>query len=310
MSAAVSLAYVATMQEHGIPVTFAYISTRTTSTTRRPPTGPAAGLRAAARELRRGVRGLLTRLAHDGITQSNTLFVFTVDEGDHFVGVAPSPSTCDGGSGNYCSYPAPGDAGTGLGEINVNVDLLLSSEQPALASNFVMGNRTNPSAPLDFTVHGDDAPTFYLSRVVAGDAGQATGQLPQTDTFTRQFEQAAATFTEVNPYTGNTDNLLYQMADQAGMQALHMYEPFDTARNPTFVYFANDNYYLTDYPRAPAPTAPFRPTPGNTATTRASSARPGSASSAPAWSARPTGRIRRSGPITPTCARRCSPSSA
>ena len=31
------------------------------------------------------------RLAADGINKSNTLFVFTVDEGDHFVGDAPTP---------------------------------------------------------------------------------------------------------------------------------------------------------------------------------------------------------------------------
>jgi hypothetical protein len=249
MTAAVSLAYVAAMQEHGIPVTFAYISDAHDQHNPQAAYGPGQqGYEQALANYDAAFANFFTRLASDGINQSNTLFVFTVDEGDHFVGVAPSPSTCDGGAGNYCSYPAPGDAGTGLGEVNLNIDLLLSSEQPALASNFVMNNKTNPSAPLDFTVHADDAPTFYLSRVIAGDAGQATGALAQTDPFTRQFEQAAATFTAVNSYTGNTENLLYQMADQAGMQAMHMYEAFDTVRNPTFVYFANDNYYIADFP--------------------------------------------------------------
>ena len=31
-----------------------------------------------------------------GIDQSNTLFIFTPDEGDHFVGGAPTPANCDG----------------------------------------------------------------------------------------------------------------------------------------------------------------------------------------------------------------------
>ena len=35
-------------------------------------------------------------LAKEGITKDNTLFIFTPDEGDHFVGGAPSPANCDG----------------------------------------------------------------------------------------------------------------------------------------------------------------------------------------------------------------------
>jgi len=35
-------------------------------------------------------------LKKDGIDQTNTLFIFTPDEGDHFVGGAPSPANCDG----------------------------------------------------------------------------------------------------------------------------------------------------------------------------------------------------------------------
>ncbi len=37
-----------------------------------------------------------TRLAAHGIDKSNTLFIFTVDEGDHFVGGTPTPANCDG----------------------------------------------------------------------------------------------------------------------------------------------------------------------------------------------------------------------
>jgi hypothetical protein len=250
MSAAVSLAYIAAMQEHGIPVTFAYVSdAHDNHVGGQAAYGPGQqGYEQQLAAYDQAFANFFARLAGDGIDQTNTLFVFTVDEGDHFVGVAPSPSTCDGGAGNFCSYPDPGDAGTGLGEIQINVDKLVTAQQPALGSMFVMGNHTNPGAPYDFTVHGDDAPTFYLSRVVAGDAGQPTGPLAQTDPVTRQFERAAATFTAFNPYTGNTDNLLFRMADRAGMQALHMMAAADPARNPTFVYFADDDYYITDFP--------------------------------------------------------------
>src|SRR4029077_5489553 len=60
------------------------------------------------------------RLAADGITPANTLFVLSADEGDHEAGanagraVQPSPATCDGAtvSGDVvtpdvlCTYPA------------------------------------------------------------------------------------------------------------------------------------------------------------------------------------------------------------
>ena len=37
-----------------------------------------------------------TRLQNDGITKDNTLFVVTVEEGDHFAGTAPDNAACDG----------------------------------------------------------------------------------------------------------------------------------------------------------------------------------------------------------------------
>ncbi len=246
MSAAVSLGYMAAMQEHGIPVTYAYISDAHDDHAAKVPFGPGqAGYVAQLQAYDQAFANFFTRLAADGIDQSNTLFVFTVDEGDHFVGAAPSPLGCDGVT-TPCTYPAPAGQTSGVGEVNINIDSLVSSEQPALGSMFVMGNHANPGAPYDFTVHGDDAPAFYLSRVGA-DAG-TTGPLAQTDPVTRQFERAAATFTALNPYTGNTNSLLFKMADQTGMKAIHMFTTGDPARNPTFTYFADDNYFITDFP--------------------------------------------------------------
>ncbi len=251
MEAAVALGYVAAMQEHGVPITYAYISDAHDSHgvdgSGQTAFGP--GQQGYTQQLQaydQAFANFFTRLANEGIDKSNTLFVFTVDEGDHFVGVAPSPSTCDGTAGNFCSYPPPAGQSSGLGEVNVNIDLLVASEQPAVASQFKMGNDTNPAAPYDFTVHGDDAPPFYLSRISA-DAGP-TGPLGQTDPVTRGFERAAGELTLLNPYTGNTDNLLFRMADQAGMQALHMSTTGDPARNATFIYFADDDYFVTDFP--------------------------------------------------------------
>ena len=38
------------------------------------------------------------------------------------------------------------------------------------------------------------------------------------------------------------------MADQTEMKALHMFTTGDPARNATFAYFADANYFLTDFP--------------------------------------------------------------
>jgi hypothetical protein len=251
MLAATSLGYVAAMQEHGVPVTFAYISDahdgHGVNGSGQAAFGPGQqGYTEQLQAYDQAFASFFSRLAADGIDQSNTLLVFTVDEGDQFVGVPPSPSTCDGTPGNFCSYPAPAGQSSGIGEVDVNIDLLFSAQQPTFSTMFKMGNNTNPSAPYDFTVHGDDAPTFYLSRIAA-DAGP-TGPLAQTDPVTRTFERAAGQFTIVNPYTGNTDGLLFKMADQTGMRAVHMFTTGDPARNASFVYFANDTYFIQDFP--------------------------------------------------------------
>jgi hypothetical protein len=168
------------------------------------------------------------RLAAHGITKDNTLFVFTVDEGDHFVGV--QKTDCDGVT-TPCLYGA-----NEVGEINANIDTLVSDQFFALGSQFL-----GSASPNAFTVHGDDAPPFYLAK-------KGSGPLSQTDPLTRQFERDIAKLSAVNPYTGAIDNLMVRMADQTGMKALHMIAAGDPARNATFVLFADPDYFLTDFP--------------------------------------------------------------
>jgi hypothetical protein len=239
MSAAVSLAYVAAMQEHGIPVTYAYISdahdNHGVAGNAHTAYGPgSAGYVAQLQSYDQAFAAFFTRLAADGIDKTNTLFVFTVDEGDHFVGGTPTPASCDGVN-VACDWTNQ------VGELSANIDTLVSNQFPSLAAKFL-----GTSAPNAFTVHGDDAPTFYLSRQ-RGDAGPL-GALTQTEADTRDFERNIAGLTAVNGYTGATDNLLVKMADQTGMRALHMITTGDPARNATFVYFADANYFLTDFP--------------------------------------------------------------
>jgi hypothetical protein len=234
MEATVSLAYVAAMQEHGIPVTYAYISDahdfHGVAGNDHQAFGPgSAGYVAQLKAYDDAFAAFFTRLAADGIDKSNTLFVFTVDEGDHFVGGTPTPAGCDG-------VNTPCDWTNQVGELNANIDTLITHQFPALSAKFLDAGHPNT-----FTVHGDDAPPFYLAKVGAGPLGQ-------TDPDTRAFERSVAGLTAHNPYTGATDSLLVKMADQAGMKALHMFTTGDPARNATFTFFADADYFLTDFP--------------------------------------------------------------
>ncbi|HTC85718.1 MAG TPA: hypothetical protein VK656_03390 [Candidatus Acidoferrum sp.] len=234
MSAAVSLAYTAAMQEKGVPVTYAYISDahdfHGVSGNAHSAYGPgSAGYVAQLKSYDDAFAAFFKRLKSDGITKKNSLFVFTVDEGDHFVGGSPNPAACDG-------VTVPCDWTNQVGEITANIDTLVSNQFPSLASQFL-----GSSAPNTFTVHGDDAPPFYLEN-------KTTGALGQTNPLTRTFERDAAALTAVNPYTGTTDTLMKAMADQTEMKLLHMFTTGDPARNATFAYFADPNYFLTDFP--------------------------------------------------------------
>src|SRR5205823_5902486 len=108
------------------------------------------------------------RLAAHGINKSNTLFVFTVDEGDHFAGDQPSNTGCDGVT-VACTYNR-------VGEINVNLSAMI---------------RTQFTDTTPFTVHSDDAPNVYI-----------TGNPSQTDPVTRKLEREMAQLHWTNPYTG------------------------------------------------------------------------------------------------------------
>jgi hypothetical protein len=243
MSAAASLAYAAEMQEAGVPVTFAYISDAHDNH------GNAGNLHVAYGPGSKGYvdqlkayddafAAFFARLTADGIKKSNTMFVFTVDEGDHFAGSQPSNPSCDGVT-TPCDWDSLENGHPRVGELNANIATLVANQFPASLSGQFQG----AAAPNAFTVHGDDAPTFYLAKKGAGG-----GQLAQGDPLNRAFEREVAKVTAVNQYTGATDTLMVAMADQAEMKLLHMYTTGDPNRNASFTYFANPDYFLTDFP--------------------------------------------------------------
>ena len=211
MSAAVSLSYVAAMQEHGVPVTYAYISDAHDAHPNGPAYGPGqAGYVAALKSYDDAFGAFFQRLANDGINSSNSLFVFTADEGDHFVGGAPSPAGCDGVT-VPCTYSQ-------IGELNGNLAGLLATQQGI----------TTP-----FKVHSDSAPNIYI-----------TGNPAANDeTVTRPFERALGKLTNTNSLTGATENITNYLADPTEMKLLHMVTA-DSARTPTVTLFAKPDYFL------------------------------------------------------------------
>ena len=215
LEAKVTLSWVAQMQEHGVPVTYAYVSDahdgHGTSGNIHFAYGPGeAGYVQQLKDYDNAFGKFFDRLAADGINKSNTLFVFTVDEGDHFVGDNPTPDGCDGVT-TPCNYNR-------VGEINGNLSAMI---------------RTQYSDNTPFTVHSDDAPTVYM-----------TGNPSQTAASTRQLEREMAQLNWLNPYTGTVENnIMVAQADRTEMKTLHMVTT-DPARTPTFTPFADPNWFF------------------------------------------------------------------
>jgi predicted transcriptional regulator len=215
MTPDVSLSWVAHMQEAGIPITYAYISDahdgHGTAGNIHFAYGPGeAGYVQQLHDYDVAFGKFFDRLAADGINKSNTLFVVTVDEGDHFVGDAPTPAGCDGVTVT-CNYNR-------VGEINANLSAMI---------------RTQFNDTTGFAVHSDDAPTVYIN-----------GNPSQTAPQTRKLEQEMAQLHWTNPYTGaDQQGIMVALADRTEMKTLHMVTA-DPLRTPTFTPFADPDWFF------------------------------------------------------------------
>ncbi|MDX6486132.1 MAG: hypothetical protein QOF43_1285 [Gaiellaceae bacterium] len=221
-----TLGYVAQMQENGVPVTYGYISdahdfhvpNTTTDAFASSAQGPGeSGFRAQLKAYDDAFDAFFRNLAAHGINRSNTLFVVTVDEGDHFAGGAGVPQT--DGSMAYahtnCSdlTKCPSNQ---IGEVNANLAALLPAGEPS------------------FVVHSDDAPTVYVK-----------GNPAPTDATVRRLERDAAALRGIDPYrSGNPVPLTEALADPVEEAALHMVNA-DPARTPTFTLFGNPDFFFT-----------------------------------------------------------------
>jgi hypothetical protein len=237
INASQTLAYLADMLESGVPVVGGYISDLhgnehipgLAACSGAPSAlGPGTACYIAqAQYYNQAFGAFFQRLAADGITPQNTLFVVSPDEGDHVAGanvgraVAPTPAGCDGAtvSGTtvtpdvLCSYPS----GT-FGELAGNLTGLLATER---------GNTT------PFTLQSDSAPEFYV-----------TGNPGPSDPAVRTLERDAGALTAANPYTSTTQPIANYLADRTEEAILHMVNA-DPARTPTFAMFARPDYFLT-----------------------------------------------------------------
>jgi hypothetical protein len=212
-TASETLGAIATMQEAGIPVTMSYISDAHDDHVNDVAFGPGqAGYVAQLKAYDDDFARFFARLKADGIDQHNTLFVFTADEGDHFVGGPPTPANCDGVN-VPCSYSQ-------IGELDVNLNGLVAAET---------GNSTA------FSLHFDMAPTVSI-----------IGNPASTSPTTRQLERDFATLTAVNPITNRTDKLTVALADPVEMGLLHMITD-DPARTPSFTMFGDPDYFFSSF---------------------------------------------------------------
>jgi hypothetical protein len=209
----VGLAYTLDMQTHGIPVTFTYLSDVHDNWVTG--AGMGSGTPAYESQLQRenaAFGTFFSDLAAAGITKANTLFVFTADEGDHFVGSAPTPAGCNGVK-IACSYSK-------VGEVDGNLTGMLAAK-----------GVTTP-----FDVAADSAPIIYVH-----------GQPSRTASPVRTMERTAAGLTADDLSTGQTVKLTNYLADPVEMNILHMITG-DPKRTATFGLFANPDFWLSSGP--------------------------------------------------------------
>src|SRR6202051_3294048 len=219
-----TLAVVETMLKKGMPVVFAYIADahdnhEGASLSKEFTFGPGeAPYVKQLSDYNAAFGTFFANLKAAGIDQSNTLFIFTPDEGDHFSGAAPSPANCDGAKivNGAVTPDIPCTYGlNGVGELDYDLNLAVA----------------NAGVSTPFTYHFDDAATVYVQ-----------GNPVPSSSSVRQLEKTMAILNTVNPQTGLAESLLGTglgaslqgaIVDKVGQKLLHMSSTLDPNRDPT-----------------------------------------------------------------------------
>jgi predicted transcriptional regulator len=224
----------ADMQEAGIPVTYGYISdlhekksdttSGCTTTANAPvsgrPVGPGDSCYVTnAQHYDAAFQTFFTRLAQDGITPANTLFVISAEENDQFAGanvgraIQPSPAGCNGVTAPPCNYPT----GT-IGELQANIKGLLSG---------------TASSATQFDIEPQGA-SLYVH-----------GQPAANDPTVRQLERDTAAMTGNDPFSGvNGEKITKYQADAVEQRVLHI-QTSDPLRTPTYTLFPKPDYFFS-----------------------------------------------------------------
>jgi hypothetical protein len=224
-----TLGYVEQMQTSGVPVTYGYISdahdihlpNAATDSYQSHANGPGeADFKAQLKAYDDAFVAFFQHLSSNGINKSNTLFVVTVDEGDHFAGGIGTPQA--DGSLAYSHTPCANLSAcpsNQLGEVNANIKTLLPPGEPP------------------FDIHPDDAPAFYVN-----------GQPGRTDPTVRKLERDTGNLAAQDPYVnhGQVVPLTVALADPVEEQTLHMVNT-DPSRTPTFTMFANPDFFFQPF---------------------------------------------------------------
>ncbi|TMM13471.1 MAG: hypothetical protein E6F98_06090 [Actinobacteria bacterium] len=266
MSAANTLGYVAQMQEAGVPVTYAYISDTHDSHAGFGAFGPGeAGYVAALHSYDQAFGAFISRLTADGINKSNTLFVVTSDENDHYAG--QQATGCDGVT-TACTYnTAPGIATGGKpahGIFDVTNGgatpfVAPSTWPPATANGPLVGEvgynlkwlLGSTIASTGYDISFDSAPSFYING--QPQAVDSSGHVAVNPTL-RAFESAAANLKAFDPYIDSTQltPVARYLVDAPTLKALHMINA-DPARTMSFTMFSQPDYFFETFSPCPSP---------------------------------------------------------
>ncbi|MBV8219592.1 MAG: hypothetical protein JO325_14085, partial [Solirubrobacterales bacterium] len=232
-----ALGYTAAAQEAGIPVTYTYLSDvhdDQYGANNGNAFGPGeAGYEAQIREYNAAFTAFFRRLANDHINKHNTLFLVTVDEGDHYDGSGPLNPGCDGVH-TPCQYTAA-DGTRKVGEVDTSLPNLLGNQSPSNTTTF----------GFDF----DDAPAL-----VVPNQSNPTGPRPgPNDPTVRTLERQLSSAQEYNPIVGHDVPITVNMADENEETILHMVNA-DPNREPTLTMFGDPSFYFQSSCDTGAPT--------------------------------------------------------
>jgi hypothetical protein len=244
ITAGQTLAYTADMQESGVPVTYAYISdVHEVKSLDAGPCSPASTFRGSpdvgnadgpadncyyqtTAAYNQAFSEFLKRLADDGITPQNTLFVFGADEGDHFSGANANRAEQPSCTGTPLTVP---DAGTNT---------------PGFVCTYQPGQVGEVQTSIHGLLAAEDNDTIPFASQPQGESVYIPGDPSETSSTTRQLERDFGNVTVNDPFDGKTETAIRWMVDQTGEELMH-FGNADPNRVPTFTAFPRPDVYFT-----------------------------------------------------------------